>query len=104
LKDSKRHGQGSYMYANGDEYSGEWKVGNRDGMMTNVMAKANARMLMEASILAKGQMTSSTSWQRQLSGKGQWRRVLFGWRDRNTWLSSTSNGDATTIHTDIITC
>jgi hypothetical protein len=30
-KDDKKHGQGTYNYANGEQYSGEWKDGNRHG-------------------------------------------------------------------------
>ena len=30
-RNNKRHGQGTYTYANGDEYVGEWKGGEMDG-------------------------------------------------------------------------
>ncbi len=33
-KDGKKHGQGIYSYAVGDKYAGEWKDGNRHGIGT----------------------------------------------------------------------
>ena len=31
LKDGKRHGNGKYIYPNGDTYEGEWNYGIREG-------------------------------------------------------------------------
>lgn len=38
MRDGKRHGRGTYVWANGDRYDGEWRNGNRHGYGTVVTA------------------------------------------------------------------
>ena len=40
-KDHKKHGQGTYKYANGDEYVGEWKKAKYDGQGTYAYANGD---------------------------------------------------------------
>ena len=41
-KKHKKHGKGTYTYANGDKYIGEWKKGSRHGQGT--FAHASGRV------------------------------------------------------------
>ena len=40
-KDDKKHGQGTYTYADGAKYVGEWKDGNYHGQGTETYASGN---------------------------------------------------------------
>merc|ERR1712000_265144 len=46
--DGKKHGFGIYKYANGDEYSGDWRDGKRDGRGILEYARNNAKKNCEA--------------------------------------------------------
>jgi hypothetical protein len=45
IRDGKRHGQGTYTYANGDKYVGEWRDGKRHGQ--GILTYADGRPPLE---------------------------------------------------------
>ena len=42
-RDFKKHGQGTYTYANGDEYVGQWKDGSKHGQGTYTFADGRVK-------------------------------------------------------------